>query len=721
MEKTILFFNILLLIQATNNSKMIYFYSEINITIRGTGSQNIFYSSFANLPNEIYINGNIQSTNSRSYYFNESVNIVTLRWNYEFESFAEMFRRVNNLVKADFSNFKSKKIKNMYNMFSNCVSLTSVNFKNFDTSSVTIMSFMFDTCTSLTSIDLSNFNTSSVVDINAMFDDCHSLKKIDLTNFDTSKVTDMNYMFFSNYALKSAKLNFDTTKVNKFNEMFAYCNNLIYLNLYSFTVQSNSDISNIFLNINPNIIYCYNKNTASRFNSLISANSYNCNYIEDYDDDEDIINNFCLDDKICLSNNISAILGTEEKEQIIENIQNSLINGDMNNVISEVKDGNDFLIQDKFTSILITTPENQIKNKNKNISTISLSECLELLIMEYNLPKDESIYILKIDEKKEGMIIPKIEYELYYYPSQETKLEKFNLSVCEDTKANITIPVDINESELYKYDTSSDYYNDLCNTFTSEKGVDMTLKDRKIVYVENNYTLCEEDCIYKGYDSLSKEVICSCEIKLNLPLISTIVIDKNKLYDSFSNIKNIANLNIMKCYHVLFNKSRIIKNIGFYFISIIIIFYFFCLIFFFVHDLKKIEKYIDYLVKAKKYKNFFNNLKKYNKALSFTNNSEENLTILRNKKKNKKLKLNSGNILIKLNKYEKSEENKTNSPTKKILYKNKKSNKNKAKDLSIKIMETNTLDMLNKIKKNKIPHKLKKKFKNTKNIKINLN
>ena len=257
-KKNILFLNILLLIQATNNSKMIYFYSEINITIRGTGNQNIFYSDFANLPNEIYINGNIQSTNSRSYYFNKSENIVTLRWNYEFESFAEMFRRVNNLVKADFSNFKSKKIKNMYNMFSNCVSLISVNFKNFDTSSVTIMSFMFDTCTSLTSIDLSNFNTSSVVDINAMFDDCHSLKKIDLTNFDTSKVTDMNFMFYSNYALKSAKLYFDTTKVNKFNEMFAYCNNLIYLNLYSFTVQSNSDISNIFLNINPNIIYCYN-------------------------------------------------------------------------------------------------------------------------------------------------------------------------------------------------------------------------------------------------------------------------------------------------------------------------------------------------------------------------------------------------------------------------------------------------------------------------------
>ena len=582
MEKNILFFNILLLIQATNNSKIMYFYSEINITIKGTGTQNIFYSSFANLPSEIYINGNIQSTNSRSYYFNESENIVTLRWNYEFESFAEMFRGINKLVKADFSNFKSKKIKNMNNMFSNCVSLTSVNFKNFDTSSVTIMSFMFDTCTSLTSIDLSNFNTSSVVDINAMFDDCHSLKKIDLTNFDTSKVTDMNYMFFSNYALKSAKLNFDTTKVNKFNEMFAYCNNLIYLNLYSFTVQSNSDISNIFLNINPNIIYCYNKNTASRFDSLININSYNCNYIEND------LNHFCLNEKICLSDNISMILETGEKEKIVESIQNNLMNGDMNDIISEVKDGNDFFIQDKYTSIAITTPENQINNKNKrkNASTIGLSECIEELITKYNIPKNESIYILKINERKEGMLIPKIEYELYYYPPQKTKLEKLNLSVCEDTKVNITMSVDINENDMYKYNTSGDFYNDLCNTFSSENGLDMTLKDRKIQFVENNYTLCEEDCIFKGYDSLSKEVICSCEMKLNLPLISAIVIDKNKLYNSFSNIKNIANLNIMKCYHVLFNSSRLIKNIGFYFILIIIIFYFFCLIFFFAHDLK---------------------------------------------------------------------------------------------------------------------------------------
>ena len=152
----------------------------------------------------------------------------------------------------------------------------------------------------------------------------------------------------------------------------------------------------------------------------------------------------------------------------------------------------------------------------------------------------------------------------------------------------------------------------------------MTLKDRKIEFIENNYTLCEENCILKGYEIISKEVICSCEIKLELPLLSTVVIDKNKLYDSFSNIKNIANLNIMKCYKVLFNISGCIKNLGFYFISLIIVFYFFCLIFFFVNDLKKIKNIIDKIIEAKEYQDYINNSKKNNKN---------------NKKKNKKKKI----------------------------------------------------------------------------------
>jgi hypothetical protein len=49
-------------------------------------------------------------------------------------------------------------------------------------------------------------------------------------------------------------------------------------------------------------------------------------------------------------------------------------------------------------------------------------------------------------------------------------------------------------------------------------------------------------------------------------------IDKTKLFENFANFKNIANVNILKCYHNLFDKIGIITNVGCYVISFIIIF-----------------------------------------------------------------------------------------------------------------------------------------------------
>ena len=709
MAKLFIYFLIIYLIKIKNKSKtIIIFYCDIDIKIKGTGSStNILYSSFESLPSEIYINGNNQTSINYFYILTTGEHSITLSWNYEFESLRNIFKSITNLIKADLSSFNFKTIKDMYQMFQGCTSLISVNFRNFDSSLVTTMAYMFDTCTSLTSIDLSNFHTPSLLDINAMFDDCHSLVKIDLRNFDTSKVTDMNFMFYSNYALKSAKLNFNTSSVKNFNKMFAYCNNLIFLNLYSFTIDSSSNIDEIFLSINTNLIYCYNEKTASRFNSLLKNKPLDCNYVED-EEKKDYMNKYSIEGNISLSDDINIVLDTETKEKIIENIRDNLMNGNMEDVILEIDEGNNFLIRDKFTSIAITTPENQMNMKNKNISRINLDKCIEKLIGEYNIPKNEKIYIFKIDETKEGMKIPKIEYELYYSPNDDKKLKKFNLTICKDTEVNISIPVNINENDMYKYNTSSDFYNDLCNTFSTNNGIDMTLKDRKIEFIENNYTLCEENCILKGYEIISKEVICSCEIKLELPLLSTVVIDKNKLYDSFSNIKNIANLNIMKCYKVLFNISGCIKNLGFYFISLIIVFYFFCLIFFFVNDLKKIKNIIDKIIEAKEYQDYINNSKKNNKnnkkknkkkKIALTENSYDKLT---NKSCYPKIKKrsylkeieNSFNSLNKVRMTTKSNNAKKklnksiiHPPIKTIMSKGKKQKKAK-KNVSIKILDT---------------------------------
>ena len=55
-------------------------------------------------------------------------------------------------------------------------------------------------------------------------------------------------------------------------------------------------------------------------------------------------------------------------------------------------------------------------------------------------------------------------------------------------------------------------------------------------------TLCEEDCELSDYDYNTQKAKCSCDVKINIPLIEEIKFDKNKLLNRFKDINNIANL-----------------------------------------------------------------------------------------------------------------------------------------------------------------------------------
>ena len=138
-------------------------------------------------------------------------------------------------------------------------------------------------------------------------------------------------------------------------------------------------------------------------------------------------------------------------------------------------------------------------------------------------------------------------------------------------KINIFIPVKINENCLFKYDPSSDYYNDICFTYTSEKGTDITLNDRKREFVDKNMSLCEVNCNYNGYDIINKQAQCECQIKLKMSQSSEIDINRDELFKRFFKIKEIINIISIKCIYNLFNKEGIINNIGNYnMLSIII-------------------------------------------------------------------------------------------------------------------------------------------------------
>ena len=105
--------------------------------------------------------------------------------------------------------------------------------------------------------------------------------------------------------------------------------------------------------------------------------------------------------------------------------------------------GQDEIIKTEKMTVTFTTSQNQKSNINKNITSIDLGECENLLRKEYKISNNKKLYIKKIDIVQEGMKIPKVEYDVYC-KLFGTNLVKLNLTVCENKKISINIPFLLN-------------------------------------------------------------------------------------------------------------------------------------------------------------------------------------------------------------------------------------------------------------------------------------
>ena len=256
----------------------------------------------------------------------------------------------------------------------------------------------------------------------------------------------------------------------------------------------------------------------------------------------------------------------------------------------DIDNGEDDVFVEDNMHITLTNTQNQKNNTNINMTNIDLGECEILLRKVYNLSDKEPIYMKKIDVFQEGMKIPKVEYDVYY--KSGNRLVKMNLTVCENSKVSISIPALIASENLDMLNASSGYYNDICYQAQSANGTDISLKDRKKEFVEQNRTICQEDCDFSEYDSVTKKAKCSCKVKESSSSVKKIKINKSKLYNNFIDIKNIANLNIVTCFKELFSKKGLKKNIASYFILPIILFHLISFIIFELIQKNKINNQI---------------------------------------------------------------------------------------------------------------------------------
>ena len=523
-----------------------------------------------------------------------------------------MFNDCKSLTSIDLSNFDTSSVIQMNSMFFNCIELTSINLSKFETSLVEDMNSMFYGCISLKELNLSSFNTLKVNNMKSMFFNCLKLESINLSNFNTSNVDNMALMFsgclnlkFINFKNYKDELDITTTNIfygvnenlkiymndvndENINNLIPELSSLMCItNNYSLIYEENIKVINdnrICSNeCFKNEIYryeylnlCYKKCPMETVSS--SSDKYICeitkiecveeypfliledNSCTDYCNSKDFFNEKCI-----ISN-----YNIESQSNLIINIISEIEDGSMDNFLSQYinEEREDLIKKVNNTLYQITSSFNHKNINEQNISLIDFGECENIIKEKYIIPKNETLLIFKIEKYIEGLLIPFIEYEIF---NQKTK-ERLNLDVCIEANINITIniPVSINESIIYKYELNNSYYNDICNNL-DDNGVDITLYDRKNEYINSNLYLCTINCTYIGYNKDNKTVTCLCQVQPGIILYKDI--NKEQIINSIANIRRGLNLNVMKCYNLLFSKKGLIINLGNYILSFIILFY----------------------------------------------------------------------------------------------------------------------------------------------------
>ena len=683
-----------------------------------------------------------------------------------------MFYHCFDLKSINLDSFDTSNVKSFSYMFYDCNSLISINLSHFKTEHISNIEYMFYNNYELTSLDLSNFNTEQITKMNKLFYNCKKLEYINLQNFREVSNPDTENMFeqipknavicldssqspniYNSFKTSKCLIvscrndwkNVQTIITNNEEECIRYCNGLDCYSDCEFY---------FYYNENNNKYYCTLEQFCPiNYNKLISEKKQcidDCRKDSEYAFEfknkchEECPNNiskqsitkefycevicskeypfeikktqncveYCsildMEKGLCIINYQSTENedAKEAEEKAIENAKKELKN---NFDISKLEGGKKIIINQKYSNIIIrsTDDSNDEEDKALNISKIYLGECEDSIRELYKIPKNKSLYLFQLEIKQEDYQIPKIEYEIYY-PDKSGSLIELNLSICENTKIGIMVPVSMKgDIDIDKVNAKSGFYNDICYTYTSTNGTDVPFSARKEEFIKNNLTLCEEDCEFIDYDYFYQKAICSCRVKTNSTFkIKGTVINKEKLLTSFTDIKNIMNIKVLKCINLIFTLDAYKKNYANLILIAIILLYFVTLFIFCFKDYPNLKKTIDMII-------FFKtNRKLINKIIVKNKNSNNRQLIDKimitskrnNSKKRKKFNLKRNKINCKLNKKEKSS---CNDKSKQIFvssFKNKSNQIKKTKKYSKNIVNitNNNLGFNNKIDINKI-------------------
>ena len=219
----------------------------------------------------------------------------------------------------------------------------------------------------------------------------------------------------------------------------------------------------------------------------------------------------------------------------------------------------------------------------KNISTLYFDDNIKM-----------DFLIFKVDIKRDDTISTQVEYQ-FYNPKPENIYEKIDINDYLSKKRRLQnnnnnfiyldLPISLQQEKLAKikelnslgidaFNSSSEFYVDICNQYTTPNKDDIYLEERKKEYYPDEQ-YCEENCEFIKYNFDTEKVTCKCSPKENSDNFKKVKFKYNDKDEKFKAKILSPNLKTIKCWPIFY--KTLYKNIGLYlslflFISFLLLF-----------------------------------------------------------------------------------------------------------------------------------------------------
>ena len=209
--------------------------------------------------------------------------------------------------------------------------------------------------------------------------------------------------------------------------------------------------------------------------------------------------------------------------------------------------------------------------EKSNCANVELGECENVLRKQYNIPKNENLFIVQLELKdKKYENSPKYQFEVY-----DSKNNKLDLKYCNEEDIIIKCPLDTDDpnyifakemQEKYGidiYNINDKYFHDKCKKLSvdgKDTSVEMRIQE---IYTKKNE--CGNCSLKTNFETDKIECNCSANESNGIEGDSNninSIFDDNEYLSMVSNFFISTNIYLFKCYNTFSDIKDLYKNAG---------------------------------------------------------------------------------------------------------------------------------------------------------------